>query len=807
MAEMLIVWILVPSALLLLCFGLGLMATLATRKPLIATVVAAIGFLLITIVGSLIVISPRIAPYTAIIFAPLAGSTLVYVLVRQRMHLRIDKLSLLAGAITYFAYGIPILAYGSPRWAGWVKLDDNGTFLAVIDRLMNVGRTVPDPVLSTYQRVVQTIFETTPGSHFSYPVGSLVPLGVISKITGVESAWLFQPYLAFAAGLTSALFVILLKSQVKNSKVILAISVISVLASTLYSYAMWGAIKELVILIPLSVLGITLFASLRNRNSRVYFVYVFMAVLSLYFVGGSAVVGFAAPVFFIAFLVKIPTKNRVRLIGILILTAVAGVGVTYYLKAGNNPIGNFLIPAIGDQGNMIRALHLEQVIGIWPATDFRAEPIYPMATYLLIALTAIFVLLGAYFSAKRGAWVSPTLLATCFAVVANSQVWGGIWLTGKAMAIASPFFLLAAGIGLYEVWRKVKTIQRFDIKGFGLEYAVFAMAVLLSLGVLGSDVITYKNVWLAPKTQMSDLQYIGEKFTGQGPTLMTEYSVLGSRYFLRKADAEAVSELRVHAIPIRGGQLVPKGFAADIGMFDNATIDYFNLLVLRKSPNSSRPPLNYSLAYSGSNYEVWRKTATKLTIKATLPLGDNFNAAATPSCKSVEEFLSQRVAGDRIYTAVRSPEYVVDFAKGDLPPSWVPDTPYNGSVNRVGAGGFSRGLTINATGEYGMYVAGSYPGRVQVLVDGVRVFVGSSIFEANPYLTNPLGKIQLVAGFHTITINYDSPLFAPGADGGSRFGPIYLSTQVAGDAKVQAIEATEIPELCKQNLDWVAIAR
>ncbi len=807
MAEMLIVWLLTPLAFLILCYGLGLSVAITSRRPMIATVVAITGFLLLTIVGSLLVISTSTAPYAAGILALISLVSLIYAFFWRREYLRLDKLSLFAGSVTYVAYGLPVIAYGVPRWAGWVKLDDNGTFLAVIDRLMSVGRTVPNPVLSTYQRVLQTIFESAPGSHYSYPVGSLVPLGVISKISTVEAAWLFQPYLSFAAGLTSAMFVILLRSHLKNNKVIFVISVTSVLASTLYSYAMWGAIKELVLLVPLTFLVVTLYEALRKSNLNIYYIYVAIAVLSLFFVGGTAVLGFLAPILFIAFLVKFPTKNRKKFSAMISLIAIGSVGFTYFLRAGNNPIGTFLIPVVGDQGNMVRALKIGQVAGIWPAPDFRMDANYPALTYSLIIIALAFALLGSYFAVKSHKWVVFTLFTTTIIVVANSQIWGGIWLTGKAMAVASPFFLLSTSIGLHEAWKWLRSHEALAWGRFTIANGVSVLATILALGVLSSDLITYKNVWLAPNSQMTDLQIIGKKFAGQGPTLMTEYSVLGSRYFLRKLDAEAASELRVHFIPLRNGELLPKGFAADIDQFDNPTIDYFNLLVIRKSSNASRPPLNYSLAYSGTNYEVWKKNATNVIVRSTYPLGNIMSAGETPTCDSVAKFLSQRTVGERVYIAKRSPNYVVDFGIGALPSNWSPNSPNNGAVYRVGKGGFARTVTVSEQGDYKMFIAGSFPGRVRIEVDGMLVYSGKSVFEANSILTNPIGNIFLSSGTHTFTIDYAAPLLAPGVEGTLAFGPIYLSTQVAGDVKVKAVKAQEIPSLCKQNLDWIAIAR
>jgi hypothetical protein len=334
---------------------------------------------------------------------------------------------------------------------------------------------------------------------------------------------------------------------------------------------------------------------------------------------------------------------------------------------------------------------------------------------------------------------------------------------------------------------------------------VIVLASLVASGVVVSDAFTYKNVSIAPYAQQDELRNIGYMFAGQGPTLMTEYSVYGSRYFLRNVEAEAASELRVHLIPTRDGSQVPRGSAADIDLFDPATIDYFNLLVVRKAPNASRPPLDYGLAWSGKHYEVWKKIPG-VYVRKTLPLGSIFYPGAVPTCQAVTDFLSDRTKAEKIYAVSRKPVYIVDFTSGELPANMQSLATYIGGVHFSGPGAFNRNFTVGETGRYDMWIAGSYSGRLRVLVDGSEVYSGHSVFEGNLYLTNPLSNIELSTGAHVLTVIYDSPLLLPGADLPGEFGPIYFSSQTAGDVKVKQVSISRIPELCTQNLDWIAVA-
>ncbi|MDP1711190.1 MAG: hypothetical protein Q8K86_01865 [Candidatus Nanopelagicaceae bacterium] len=806
MTQMVLVWLVAPIFLLILSFGVGLLLIFFIRRPINFVVATALGFLVIAILGSLLTISTLIAPHTALIIGILSLTGLILGYARLRQLIHFDLASMWAGVLTYLAFGLPVIASGNPTWAGWVKLDDPGTFLAITDRLMSVGRTTPELVTSTYSRVIQTIFDPVGAGHFSYPVGSFMPFGVTAKLTRVESAWFFQPYMSISAALVAMLFVLILRSYMTKKFLLVLIATAAAIASTIYSYVMWGAIKEIVILIPIVLFAITIFESHKNPKRKDNYLFAFVTATGMYFIGGAAGFGFILPTLFVAVLLRLFSRNRILAYATVGGLAAALVVVTYFLRAGNNAIANILIPIIGDAGNLSRALKLTQIAGIWPAQDFRMDPMHPLLTSLMIITATVFVLAGVYFSIKGSLWIVPSLLIATLAVVANSFFWGGIWLTGKAIAVASPIFLLCAGIGAVELWRFAHNHRRPTWGKLKLHYLVSVLAVIIGSGVFISDFLTYKNVWLAPFSQVDELRKIGHQFAGEGPTLMTEYSVFGSRYFLRDMDAEAVSELRVHVIPTRDGNQVPKGFAADIDLFDHSTIDYFKILVLRKSPTASRPPLNYELAQSGQHYEVWRQVDRNVLIKSTLPLGNNFYPAITPTCDQVSMYLSTMVEGDKVFAAYRNRDYVVNFADGDLPPTWYPTNPFTGGVDRVGSGGFSRSFTVDDTDKYDLSIAGSFPGLLKILVDGVEVFSGRSIVEQNSFLTNTLASVELAAGRHTLTVLYDKPALLPGGDVDSRFGPIYLSTQDAGDVKVTQVPASRLDQLCTRNVDWIAIA-
>ena len=83
---------------------------------------------------------------------------------------------------------------GEATFAGYIKLDDTATWLALTDRVMEHGRSLDGLAPSTYEATLA--FNLADG----YPVGVFLPLGVGGALLGEDIAWLVQPYMALLRG-------------------------------------------------------------------------------------------------------------------------------------------------------------------------------------------------------------------------------------------------------------------------------------------------------------------------------------------------------------------------------------------------------------------------------------------------------------------------------------------------------------------------------------------------------------------------------------------------------------------------------
>ena len=124
---------------------------------------------------------------------------------------------------------------------------------------------------------------------------------------------------------------------------------------------------------------------------------------------------------------------------------------------------------------------------------------------------------------------------------------GSPWVGGKALATASPAIPFAAVLGAG--W----------LASRGRRLAAAGVAAVVAGGVLWSNALGYGGASLAPHDQLAELERIGERIAGQGPTLMTEYEPYGARHFLREADPRGSPSSAATTIPLRDGSQVAEG--------------------------------------------------------------------------------------------------------------------------------------------------------------------------------------------------------------------------------------------------------
>lgn len=716
--SLLVPWLLFPATLGILTLGCGLLLERIATGRLPGALIAPAGLSVIVVAASFLTHAGATARLTVPAIVGLATAGLVCGIGRVRV--RQVAVPFAAAAIVFGAYAAPVALSGQATFAGYIELDDTATFLALTDRVMEHGPNTTGLAPSSYEATLSINLAN------GYPVGALLPLGVGQALVGVDAAWLYQPYLAFAAAMLALVLYVLAGSVVRSRSVRAVASVVAAQPALLYGYALWGGIKELVaapLIALVAALVPTLCERASNRLRLLPLATAAAAAIAVLSVGG--IVWFIAPTVVVAVLAarnrQIAERAAILTGTFLLLSLPALLDARSFL----DPATEAAVRSGTELGNLVRPLNPAQVFGVWPAGDFRFQPSDGPAAWILVGAVGLAAVLGIRLAWQRRA--APVLLyAAAASIVCALMVWlASPWVAAKAYAMASPAFVLAALVGCAGLLAGARRT----------EGAVGLAAV--AGGVLWSNALAYHDVNLAPKAQLAELEQIGHRFRGEGPALMTEYQPYGVRHFLRDLDAEGASELRRRPVPLRNGSMLDKGAYADLSEFQRSAVLVYRTLVLRRSPIASQPGTPYRLSWRGRYYDVWQQASSE---------GD--------------------LAADTRRRCVRGSPLVVRLAAGAL-------------VFPSGEGTVRAPLRLSHDGRYSLWIGGSFRSRLSASVDGRLVGRRSNQLNNAGQYTH-LGDVSLRSGTHVAQLKYEASPLRPGT-GGPEYGlgPLVVSSAAA----------------------------
>ena len=648
-------------------------------------------------------------------------------------------------ALVFAVYAAPIVLSGEATLAGFIRLDDTATWLAFTDQVMANGRDLDGLAPSSYEATLQINIGD------GYPVGVFIPLGVGSELVAEDPAWLIQPYMATLAVLLGLAVWSLAGAVLGSRPARAALMVVAAQPALLFGYYLWGGVKELaaaaLIATTAALAGFALARPAEAR--RLVPLGVSTAAMVGVLSGGGAV--WLMPILLVALVVLgrtlPPAKLAARAGGFAL--GVGLLSLPVLIPGGLLPPTSSPLSDDAAKGNLFEPLDPLQASGVWPAGDFRLDTVGDALSYPLIALALGLAAIGVAWAWRRRAHGLLCAIAGVGVGCAALLALGSPWVDGKALATAAPIVLLAALVGAVGLGAMTRP------------WAGVAAVALVAAGVVWSNVLAYRDVSLAPRDQLAELEEIGAEIAGSGPTLMTEYSPYGVRHFLRAADPEGVSELRRREIPKRNGEVVPKGLAADTDTLDPEALGVYRTLVLRRSPAQSRPPSPYRLVWRGEFYEAWQRPTAASVPTDRLPLGSRLDPVAQPACGDVRA-LARGAEG--VVAATGTSPVVVPLRAARYPAAWrvgedvvLPD----------GGGSISAEAHVGRAGDYEVWLGGSVRPAVILTVDGERVGeVRHELNNSGQYVG--FGSVALAPGGHRIEFRFAGADLHPGSGGRGR---------------------------------------
>jgi hypothetical protein len=795
---MLVSWVLFPALLAGLALGIGLLVERLTGTRVPGALLAPMGLAGLVVAGhaaTALDATAELAPWAALALA-LAGFALSPPWRRGRL----DRTAALACGGAFAVFGAPVLLSGEATFAGYIKLDDTATWMALTDRVMEHGRSLDGLAPSTYEATLD--FNLDEG----YPVGAFVPLGIGAALTGTDVAWLVQPYIALWGAMLALALAALARSVGLGGWSRGAVAFLGAQPALLYGYSLWGGIKEVAAAALVAALAALIpLAFARDAGPRRSLpAAVGLAALAAVLSPGGLV--WAVPLLALAALIAWRARGAARTLrqAARLVGATAALSVPL-LGASAVPPTSSPLTAGDARGNLLEPLEPAQVAGIWPAGDFRFSPELAELAYVLVFVVAAAGLVGLVLAWERGDSARALAGYGCGTLLAAALLaaFGSPWAEAKAYAIASPAALFLGLVGAAMLLsRRAPSPAISHARWLGLA-GTLALAVI-GAGVIWSNALAYGGANLAPRDQLAELEAIGERFAGQGPALLTEYQPYGARHFLRKLDAEAASELRRRRVPLADGGVLKKGLSADTDEFAWAGLEPYRTLVLRRSPSRSRPPSPYEPVWRGHWYEVWgRDAGAGVEVAERLGLGDAVSPVGSVGrCADVRALAGSAGArGELRFTRGPAP-LRVRLGHARRPESWAEDDTGAG-LFPVGEGTASVPVTLPRRGSWELWLRGSVRGEMTVAVDGEPLETARQMLN-NEGQYMRLGSLELGRGQHRIELRYGGPDLQPGSAGPPvAVGPLVLSTKASSLSAVHSIPDHRYRELCGLRLDWV----
>jgi hypothetical protein len=800
----LLAWVVFPALTLVLCGGAGLTA----RR--VAGPVAVPALLVVPVGLAVLVVLAGIFCYYAPL-APLAGPACALVgvlgLVLERGALRhlierrgrgIDVWAVGAALGAWAVVAAPVVLSGKPGFSGYGHIVDISYQFDLAAHFAHSGRSIPATAPSAYQTVLIKYLGT------GYPGGGQWTLGALSNLMPVDLSWLYQPFLAFISAM-SALSLYSLLGRLVEPRAWRALGAfVAAQPNILFAYTLSGGIKELGTACFL-LLSAALFAQILPRLTPGRTLLAIPIALSATFAALSLTTLPWVAVLSVGICMTVVAFQRGRVLAVAGCAQMAAL--TLVLSLPTLAAALKLLPTVKgsgpvDLGNLAAPIPAIASAGVWISGDYRfPQYAHHLPSEALAVVVLILAACGLIFAVGRRAWSVAWLgIAGVVSLYYVAHRYGP-WIQFKADCVTSPISLLLAFAGIGALMR----VSRRVLVGA-------LPALVVAAGVLAGNALLYHDTTLAPYARLHNLEYIGERFAGQGPTLTPDFEEY-AEYYLR--DDDQTSMVNGPTLGLRPGvnRAAEAGgiFAYDLNEFSLSWVESFRTIVMRRNPLASRPPSNYSLVYLSPYYEVWQRATPSRTVYAHVPLAGTPGDRSAAVCAGVAATARRVGPAARIaYMPVPTGYVQVDGSNTVLSGAFRSSA---GTIIASGAGHATREQVIPSAGRYDFFLGGSFGRPVTVSIDGQHV--GTAAYEVSyPGEQLLIGSRRLSAGIHKLEITRGGISLHPGnGEGVDNFnrtiGSLVIIRARPSIPVLRYSSVGQFRALCRSSLPlrWVEVVR
>jgi hypothetical protein len=808
-------WVLFPVVLLAVCLGCGLLADWAGGRRLAGPLLPAVGLAVVVVVATLTTERSETASWTtpAVVVLAVGGYATSW---RRLVALRPDGWLVAAALATYAVCAAPVVLSGNATLLGYYVDTDPAFHLELTTWLLAHGRDLTGVPVYSPSAVTNMLHEYISSS---YPLGADVAAGAVRPLSGQDLAWIYQPYMATVMALTPLALSELLRDAVRRRPMRALSAFVIATGGLVYAFYLQASVKEIVVVLLLPTVVVLVVDLVRRPlalRAVVPLAAVVAAGLAVYSVAIVPWIGVPLGVWFVMTAwrwVHEARRGWTWRIAIWPAAALVVLGAAAPFLAGASVFITAAEGVLGQEqhalGNLAAPLSRWQTFGIWPSGDFRYAPTtHTTVAHVLIGVAAASAVLGALWMARRRTF--GPLLFLVSGVIADLYLYGQTspYAASKVLTIVSAPILMAAMLG-------ATALMDYRRRLIGVT-AGAVIAGVIAGGVLWTNFLAYHDSSVVPRGRLEELAAIGTRYAHDGPAFYDQWDTLPI-YFMRQ-ESVAIPSTWAGPAPLATTTAPPHSTGQPSTPWDTndlnlSYLQQFRLLVLGRSPTTSRPPADFQLISRGRYYDVWGRTATPKVIEhVPLTRSDGTDPTPASACRAVTA--AARVAKanhDRLaYVRRRAlPTFVP--TRGSHPAAWAP-LPTNGfgptGILAVGqaTGAVTGTVDVRRSGRYQVWLGGSHSRKVTVSVAGHAVgSVSHQIGTSGQY--TQVGTVQLSAGVQPVRIARPPATLAPGdLLGGDAIGPLVLVANPAAPA-VRMVSPGTAHSLCGRALQWVEVVR
>jgi hypothetical protein len=798
-------WVLFPLLLLGVSAGSGLLVRQISGGAVSGVLLLPVGFALAVAICTL---------GTSITWlAPSAGALAVVVAITgvllERHSLRIPGRrisgSVIYPAIAAFAafavIAAPVVLTGTPSWTGYGRIVDIAFQMDFAQYLGEAGRHVPIGNSSFNE----TILGLTGNG---YPGGAQATLGAMASVVRTDVVWCYQAYQAWAAAMGALALYALLRRVVASPIICCIGAAIAIQPNILYDYALVGGIKELttasLILLVAAILAERL-PGPDSPRSGLALAPAIAAAVAAFSYGVIPWLGVLLPAALLVSLVS--TRSRMRTLGSWAIIAIATSILAIPSVISSIKLVGDLTTAVNGVvelglGNLTAPIPEISSVGVWISNDYRFPQLaHAGASHNFDVLIIVLAAIGVLYALYRRRWMVAAFGVASPIALAYWVAHGGPWVELKAYTITSTMFLAMAFVGAGAL-ATLRPPRRLNVP---VKIAAWLAALVVAGAVLYGNALTYHDMSLAPAGRYEQLADIGKRFAGVGPAFYPAFDEY-SEYFLRHEHGydlvkPPTLKIRPGADPLPPGQF---SYALDLNQLELSFVESFPLLILARSPVTSRPPANFDLVDETSEFEVWRRIRPASEVLIHSPLSGSPTERNRAFCVGLLTNVRRAGPGSSVAYVPSDRRTLLLPTQATHPSYWPVLGP--GTLRAHGAGAIQGSISLPASGAYEISMPGSIGRPVTLYVDGRRV--GSVAYqERYPGQYLRFGRISLTAGAHEVRLTRpNGDLHSGDGDGpdpsSGIVGALTFTLEQPGGGSLEVVPGREARRVCAAHMGY-----